>query len=411
MTQTDFLEFLKKFNEENLTEDDLFEIGVTHKELPLGVKNWSALNEMLGMPFTTGENYRCWVKQKLARSGELPRNSKLLSNKTVEDLSTQEMEDEIQGQIQDLYKQQVKTRDSLNAYRRMMREEARLDDFKALMKELVVDITKLPKVVYHPVGNTYTEAVLMLSDLHIGVEIDNYYNKYNITIARKRVNKLIQDVIRYCVNNNVQRLNILGLGDYCQGHIHTSARLEQQIDVVEQIMVASEIIADTLNQLQAAAPDVRYYSVTDNHSRMTPSLKESIEAENYGKLITFYLKERLRDTNITFEENVLDQEIGMINFQNGKTGVFVHGHHDNITTLFQNMTAYTGIVVDYAFVGHYHCEKLKTFNNFKVYVNGSIVGVDQYAFSKRLFGKPSQTLLIFDGDNVLHHSINLDIQE
>ena len=89
MTQTDFLEFLKKFNEENLTEDDLFEIGVTHKELPLGVKNWSALNEMLGMPFTTGENYRCWVKQKLARTGELPRNSKLLSNKTVEDLSTQ----------------------------------------------------------------------------------------------------------------------------------------------------------------------------------------------------------------------------------------------------------------------------------------------------------------------------------
>lgn len=411
MTQTEFLEFLKKFDEENLTEDDLFEIGVVHKELPLGIKNWSNLNETLGMPFTTGENYRCWVKQRLARAGELPKNVKMLSNKTVAELSTEEVGDELEVQIRDLYKQQIKTRDSLNAYRRILREEARLEDFKSLMKELVVDISKLPVVSYTGSGNNYTEAVLLLSDLHIGVEINNYYNKYNLNIARKRVQKLVQDTIKYCTNNRVQRLNVLGLGDYCQGHIHTSARLEQQMDVVEQIMLASEIIADALNQLQAAAPDVRYYSVTDNHSRMTPSIKESIEAENYGKLITFYLKERLKNTSIIFEDNVLDQEIGLIQLQNGKTGVFAHGHHDNITTIFQNMTAYTGIVVDYAFVGHYHCEKLKTFNSFKVYVNGSIVGVDQFAFSKRLFGKPSQTLLIFDDDNVIHHSINLDIQD
>ena len=84
MTQTEFLELLNKYDEEHLSEDDLFEIGVAHKELPLGMKNWSKLNEQLGMPFTTGENYRCWVKQRLARVGELPKNVKMLSNKTVD---------------------------------------------------------------------------------------------------------------------------------------------------------------------------------------------------------------------------------------------------------------------------------------------------------------------------------------
>ena len=44
MTQTEFLELLNKYDEEHLSEDDLFEIGVAHKELPLGMKNWSKLN-------------------------------------------------------------------------------------------------------------------------------------------------------------------------------------------------------------------------------------------------------------------------------------------------------------------------------------------------------------------------------
>ena len=172
-------------------------------------------------------------------------------------------------------------------------------------------------------------------------------------------------------------------------------------------MLASEILADALNSLQAAAPIVKYYTVTDNHTRVVSSFHESIESENLGKLITFYLKERLRDTKIQFMDNNLDQEIGIIEFNNGKVGVFSHGHHDNMDTMFQNMSAYVGRIVDYAFIGHYHCEKMKSFQGFKVFVNGSIVGMDQYAFSKRLFGKPSQTLLIFDQNSILNISIGL----
>ena len=54
-------------------------------------------------------------------------------------------------------------------------------------------------------------------------------------------------------------------------------------------------------------------------------------------------------------------------------------------------------------------EKTKTFNGLKVIVNGSIVGTEQYALSKRLFSEPSQTLLIFNGNNLINVSINLSI--
>ena len=72
------------------------------------------------------------------------------------------------------------------------------------------------------------------------------------------------------------------------------------------------------------------------------------------------------------------------------------------------MAAYTRRVIDYGFIGHYHCERMRTFNTFRLFINSSLVGMDQYAFSKRLFSRPSQTLVVLDGDNVTSHSIGLE---
>ena len=43
----------------------------------------------------------------------------------------------------------------------------------------------------------------------------------------------------------------------------------------------------------------------------------------------------------------------------------------------------------------------------KVIVNGSICGIDSYAFSKRLGDDPEQVLLIFEDNNLLDFTINL----
>lgn len=424
MTVTEFWALVDGINidareDGRYTEDEMYNIGSAFIDLDNSQKReiggWDKLVSILqpldhnGEVMTKGDTFRQWIKNRRYAKSDIIHNDKMLSGQNIDGLTFAEFQDKTEELKQNLYKQQVKTRDSLNAYRRVLRESARQEDFRELMKQCVVDLTKLPEIKYDGTLDEHpTEAVLMISDLHIGVEIDNHYNSYNSQIARKRMAKVVDDAVRYCQRERVETLHVLGLGDYIAGNIHTNARLEREMDVIQQIMLASEIMAETLNKLQAAAPKVCYYAVTDNHSRAVAALHESIESENYSKLVTFYLKERLRDTKIHFVDSILDQEIGMIEFANGKTGVFVHGHHDSLQSIAQNLSAYVGKLVDYIFVGHYHNEKVKTFHGCKVFVNGCIVGVDQYSFSKRLFGKPSQTLVVFDGDNIVNHSINLE---
>ena len=255
--------------------------------------------------------------------------------------------------------------------------------------------------------NLNKEAILMISDLHIGADCDNFYNTYNSKVAERRVMKLVDNTINYCHLNNVKRLNVVNLGDLINGIIHVSIRLEQEFDVVEQIMTAGEIMSRALNKLQLAAPEIIYRSVTDNHSRAMANKAEAIEKEQFSRLIDWYLEERLKNTKIKFANDNLDVDIGKFDLLNGKKVMFAHGHNDNANQAFQHFVGATKEFIDYVLLAHFHSEKLKNYQGMKVFVNGSIVGTEGYASSKRLYSDPCQTLLIFDDDNILNFSINL----
>ena len=285
------------------TKDEIYKIGCAFIEMSPAEKRrfggWDKLVEILkpedknGEVMKKGDTLRVWIKSSRYAKDEMVHDVRLISGKTIDDITFKEFENQTEAIKQDLYKQQVKTRDSINSYRRVLREEARLEDFKEIMKECSKNQEDVGLIEYAgDSSKCENEAVLLISDLHIGMQVDNFYNTYNVEVARKRMGALVQKTIKYCKAHNVKRLNILELGDAVHGLIHTSARLEQEIDVVQQIMVASQILSDTVNQLRAAAPEVTYRSCTDNHSRMIPNLHESIEAEQYSKLITFYVKSK-----------------------------------------------------------------------------------------------------------------------
>ena len=52
---------------------------------------------------------------------------------------------------------------------------------------------------------------------------------------------------------------------------------------------------------------------------------------------------------------------------------------------------------------------MTAYQGVKVSINGSIVGTEEYALSKRLFNKPAQKLLIFEDSDVLDINIDLDV--
>lgn len=408
MTRDEFNNYLGSYQKSagEFTRDEILEICSVHKYcLTRKDKNWKELNEQLGNFLSNGERYKKdyyylqdWFKNQ---NYGLP---KFLNNEKNEPIDTFK---EIEKKKGELYKEQQKNRDIYNTYRATLRNDARIESLKDAIKSSVDSLNKLPTFEFEKMKHdNEVEAILLFSDLHIGVNCDNFYNKYNTTIAKERLEKLATDTIEYCKIFKVYRLSVIDLGDSISGNIHLASRINQQCDVIDQVMIAGEYIAQFLNYLAQSGIIVTYRSVSDNHARVTANYKEHIETENFNRLILWYLKERLKNTKVEFIDDNLDYSIG--NFKlHDKNIVYVHGHLDNINTVFQNFVGATKSFVDYVLLGHYHSPKQKVYQNCNVIVNGSIVGTDEYALSKRLFTEPSQKLLIFDRDCLVDIDIRL----
>ena len=95
---------------------------------------------------------------------------------------------------------------------------------------------------------------------------------------------------------------------------------------------------------------------------------------------------------------MIDDSIGYFETM-GKKIMFTHGNFGKMNTSIQDLALGTGIIPDFVCMGHFHVPKMKDFHGRKLIVNGCLSGVSQYALDNRLFGTPSQTLLLFEGDN------------
>lgn len=408
MTNKEFSSYIDSFKKKpgEYTIDEIINICGVHKhELCNGDKNWQALAETLGLK-KTGEQLRSWF-----RNNDMYAQRELSKKTPASDEVLSEQEKSFADTKQKLYIERQKSQAILNQYRKNLRDEARIQEFKDLIRDSINNLPKLEFAKSPTIANTKAsnEAVLGFSDLHLGQEFENYYNSYSLAIAKERVEKLINQTIKYCKENDVETLHFLNLGDLISGTIHTTLRLEQSIDITQQIIYASEIVSQALVKLCETIPQVTYRSVVDNHSRVMPNKNENIEKENLNKIIDWYLKERLKSiNNLTFYCNTIDDGIGYIKLKNDKILVFSHGHNDKKNGCFQDMCGLLKCFPNYIFLAHYHASAEHTYQSAKVFVNGSIIGTDTYAFNRRLFAEPEQKLLIFDDSNdIINVNINL----
>lgn len=315
MTREEFKDYIKSYGKKKgeYTKDELFEIGVKYKDDVIRQeRDWAWLAEELG-DYREGEGFRKWLLSKRYTKGLVPKNPKVLDDKTVDEITSDDAESSLAQQREDLFKEKTKLRDTYNAYRRGMRDEARIEAFRAHLVEAIGGLSALPAVEPMPydLRPMQTEMVLGFADLHLGISFKNSYNEYSPEIAVKRVSKLVSQVTKYCRVHGVRRISFLNIGDLVSGLIHPSLRLEQSIDVADQVMRAAEIVAEALNQLQAAAPEVVYRSVVDNHSRLTPNKESHIEVESFNRIIDWFVEERLKGTGVSFPKDNLDVGVGM----------------------------------------------------------------------------------------------------
>ena len=306
----------------------------------------------------------------------------------------------------------VKLQDYMNqamaSMRRVSRENTIIEianNYADKMAEKV-PIKFEPKIAYK---NDSTEGILCISDWHYGIEINNYNNIYNTDVALKRVHQLFSKVVSYVDRYRLEKLYVVNLGDMIAGRIHAPIKMESRIDVISQIMEVSELIALFLEDLSSYVK-IEYYEVLDNHSRLEPNVKESLDLESLARITGFYLKQRLRgNDNIRVNENKYSKDIMTFEILGHKVAG-VHGDKDKQNSVINSLTLYTREFYDLILTAHLHHFSADEQNEVIRISNGSLMGTDSYALKLRLSSKPSQTLIIATSENVVDaiHKLNLD---
>ena len=314
---------------------------------------------------------------------------------------------QIEDREERLYKEKVKTRDKLREYRKVKTVEARYEE---LLEMLIYAVNTIPPINFEKqdiciVGDN--KAIFALGDLHYGKEYKNWWGSFNPQILKSRVQDLMYQILKYCKLMSIGELHIANLGDLIENNLHVTARVESAEDAIQQTIHVAELLGNLLSGLAGFGINIKYYSCLDNHSRYTMNFKEHIEDESLCKIIDWWLKERLKNIdNIEILDNEIDGNIGYFRV-NQKNVFFCHGHLENVNTVVSDISTSIGIKPDYVILGHWHKSMMKPHNFSKVFINGSVAGVDTYAKDKRLFGYPSQTMIVFDGDNEIPIYMNL----
>jgi predicted phosphodiesterase len=124
-------------------------------------------------------------------------------------------------------------------------------------------------------------------------------------------------------------------------------------------------------------------------------MKESIDVENFERLVPWGMKMRLECENIEFVENKEDDEIIVYQVMN-ETIFACHGHKEKMGSVISDLVKLLKIFPNEVHLGHFHRHSTLEDNDMELIINGSFSGTDEYAKSIRKSNKPSQTLIIYN---------------
>lgn len=310
---------------------------------------------------------------------------------------------------------QQQARDTLTSANALIRRAGREDT----IRELGLEVAKLMNskkqlAPIKPIKSKQSDnvGILCISDWHYGLAIDNFYNKYDIDIAKRRIAQLRDKTISIIEKEQLKELVILNLGDLISGRIHLPLRINSQIDAITQIEEVSELLCEFINDLLSYV-NIRYTSVIDNHSRVEPNKKESLQLESLCRITDWYMEKRLEDAikqnRLTIEKNEYGPDMTTFKIYNHKI-IGVHGDKDKQKTIISKLNNFTQGHQDLILSAHMHHFSADESNETELYCNGSLMGTDDYANDLRLNSKPSQLLIVADAENVskVIYKIKLD---
>ena len=318
------------------------------------------------------------------------------------DQQLQNMIDENKRLIKEVKKEKVKLQTEKLEYARWIREEAR-DEL--ITEKICNAISTLPPldIPEHIIPTHNTKAyALVYGDEHFGIEFElkglfgDVINAYSPEIFEKRMWDLFNQTIEIVQKEKIDTLNVFSMGDYMDGTLRVSQLMKLRYGVVDGTIKYADFISNWLNELTKYVR-VKYQSTNGNHSelRMLGQPKGTFTEDNMGKVVSEYIKTRLKDNpNFTYIEN----PTGYIYAQLATHTILgIHGEVKNMDSAIKEFSSIYGVPIQYLLAGHLHHNKVEEVGVNQEVINvGSIIGIDSYSLSLRKTSNASAKLLVFE---------------
>jgi hypothetical protein len=363
--------------------------------------DWAELLEILELDMSP-DHYR-----KLSYAYK--EYSEYINSKTKEMIAKEEYEKLLQKEIE-IRKEKVKLQDLKTQVNKQIRELARKNNLEEILEDKLDELNMQPKMIndeYKQRVTSNRDMVMLISDIHYGIKTTNAMSPYDSDICKLKMNYLVDKTIAFSLENDIDKLYVMILGDEISGLIHNTTRLEQREDVISQVLGVSELLYESIIKLSKNLPFVIVGLAQGNHSRVMADKKDSLEQENFTRLVKEFLRLRLENvSNVLLLENKFDESIIELNIR-GYNVIGLHGQNDRLNNLSRLIEMFDK-KIDYICLGHYHQSKEFENNKTEVIVNGCFSG-DDYSKRLRLYNKPIQKLLLFDNTGkIATYNINLD---
>ena len=311
---------------------------------------------------------------------------------------------ELRIQKQELEKERVKVRDERNELNRVIREEARKESYKEQILRSISEYHGEPLLYderkqFTGILKTDNDLIISCTDIHAGIEIDNFFNKFDEQILRERFNKYLDKIFEVQLRHGSENAYVI-LSELVSGIIHNELRIENNQNLIEQFLSVTNCVSQFLAELSYRFNTVNVYICPGNHSRISPKKEDSLKGENIDHLAIPFLEAKLQNyTNIKFNRNTIEESIAMFSVRNNVV-MASHGDKDSPNNVVQKFTLLFEIRPTLVYLGHRHKNGLTTVYNTKIIESGCLSGVDNYALDLRLNTDPSQTISVITKDGL-----------
>ncbi len=363
------------------------------------VESWASINdivnyEILGDDETIYRTESAWRKKYQA--------AKKFYDGCFSKMESDTYANEVAAMKRELERAKIQLRDERNAWQKQNYRDARIDAKLDLLEEKLSSIGKVEFEANNPVNiNSDNDLLVILSDLHIGQTFHSAWGKYDSSIARKRLQEYLNEIIKIKNRHNSENVYVSIQGDLISGSIHKSIAITNRENVIEQIKLASELIASFCCELSSHFNKVFVSNVSGNHSRIDKK-DDALHDERLDDLIGWAVSVLLHHIdNVEMVNRNIDIGIAHLIIR-GKSYISVHGDYDSFSKNgVANLVLLLGNTPYAVTFGHMHTCAVDECNGIKMIRGGSLAGSgDPYTIEKRLSGKPSQMVCVCNDKGV-----------